>query len=130
MKGFPWHRHADLLTGFFVASGLIVFGTGGFLYLYQKGLFNLTYALHAAFDSGLGLRQGADVQFNGVKIGRVETVELLPVSAGPDRAGKVLLGLAIERRYREFLTEHSAAYAERDKNLVSDRVVNLETPVT
>ncbi len=128
MKSLQLHRHVNLLAGFFVASGLIVFGVGGFVFLHQKGLFNLTYTLHASFASGLGLRQGTDVQFNGVKIGRVETVELMPVSAGARRAGHVLLGLTIDRRYREFLTDRSVAYAERDKNLVSDRVINLETP--
>jgi phospholipid/cholesterol/gamma-HCH transport system substrate-binding protein len=122
------HKHVNLLAGFFVASALIVFGVGTFVLLYKNGMFNLRYTLNATFDSGLGLRQGTDVQYNGVKIGRVEAVELVPVATDSKRAGRVLLRLRIDRRYQEFLTQHSVAYAERDKNLVSDRVVNIETP--
>ncbi len=127
MKSLQLYRHANLLAGFFVASALIIFGMGTFVLLYKKGLFERTYELQACFDSGLGLRQGTDVQFNGVKIGRVQRVELVPVEAGPHRAGRVMLVLNIARKYQDFLTRFSVAYAERDKNLVSDRVINIET---
>ena len=121
------HRHANLLTGFFVASALIVFGVGAFVLMYKNGLFNVSYTLNATFETGLGLRQGTDVQYNGVKIGRVEIVELQPIAMDSSRAGRVLLRLKIDSRYREFITQNSVAHAERDKNLVSDRVVNIET---
>ena len=42
-------------------------------------------------------------------------------------SGKVVLNLSIDRKYQPFITRRSVAFALRDKNLVSDRVVNIET---
>lgn len=121
-------RHRNLLAGFFVASALIVFVVMIFALFHKKGVFDIRYTLSAVFDNGVGLRPGADVLFNGVKIGRVETVNLAPGRGGAAAVdGRVVLDLTIDKKYQDFITRRSVAFALRDKNLVSDRVINIET---
>jgi len=125
MKNWQWHRHRNLLAGFLVFSSVIIFLVGMVMIFQQKGVFELRYTLNAIFDSGIGLREGADVLFNGVKIGRVESMSLY---RDADKAtGRVVLHLTLDRKYQAFITNRSVAFALRDKNLVSDRVVNIET---
>ncbi len=121
------HRHRDLLAGFFVATAAITFLVGVALLFARKGLFELRYTIAAVFDSGIGMRPGADVLFNGVKIGQVESLNLLGHGAHDVSQGKVVLNLTLDRKFQEFITNRSVAFALRDKNLVSDRVVNIET---
>jgi phospholipid/cholesterol/gamma-HCH transport system substrate-binding protein len=118
-------RHRNLLAGFFVASALIVFVVLMASLLHKKGVFEIRYVLSAVFENGVGLRPGADVLFNGVKIGRVGAVNLAGGTGRP--TGQVVLDLDIDRKYQEFITTRSVAFALRDKNLVSDRVINIET---
>ena len=123
------HRHRNLLAGFFVSTAVITFVVSLVVLFAHKGMFELRYTLAAVFENGVGLRPGADVLFNGVKIGRVESLNLLGHGgASLDAAsGKVVLNLEIDRKFQDFITTRSVAFALRDKNLVSDRVVNIET---
>jgi phospholipid/cholesterol/gamma-HCH transport system substrate-binding protein len=121
------HRHRNLLAGFFVSTAAITFVISLVLLFHKKGVFEMQYTLSAVFENGVGLRPGADVLFNGVKIGRVESVNLLGHGSMDASSGKVVLNLLIERKYQDFITTRSVAFALRDKNLVSDRVVNIET---
>ncbi len=122
------HRHRNLLAGFFVSTAAITFMVSLVVLFAHKGMFELRYTLAAVFDNGVGLRPGADVLFNGVKIGRVESLNLLGHGSTMDAAsGKVVLNLEIDRKFQDFITRRSVAFALRDKNLVSDRVVNIET---
>ena len=126
MKKLNLYRHRNMLTGFFVASALITFVVSVITLFHRKGVFELQYTLSAVFENGIGLRQGADVLFNGVKIGRVAGVNLGATDGGTP-AGKVVLDLTIDRKFQDFITRKSVAFALRDKNLVSDRVINIET---
>lgn len=120
-------RHRNLLTGFFVASALVTFVVLLSTLLHKKGVFEMRYTLSAVFENGVGLRPGADVLFNGVKIGRVEAVNLAAGARAGSPTGQVVLDLDIDRKFMDFITDRSVAFALRDKNLVSDRVVNIET---
>ncbi len=124
---FELHRHRNLLAGFFVSTAVITFVVSLIVLFHKKGVFELQYTLSAVFENGVGLRPGADVLFNGVKIGRVESVNLLGHGGIDASSGKVVLDLVIDRKYQDFITSRSVAFALRDKNLVSDRVVNIET---
>jgi phospholipid/cholesterol/gamma-HCH transport system substrate-binding protein len=125
MNGWQWQRHRNLLAGFLVFSSVILFLVGMIVMFQKKGMFELRYSINAIFDSGIGLREGADVLFNGVKIGRVENMSLFRDSG--QATGRVVLHLTVDRKYQGFITNYSVAFALRDKNLVSDRVVNIET---
>ncbi|HKP97511.1 MAG TPA: MlaD family protein [Fibrobacteria bacterium] len=124
---FQLHRHRNLLAGFFVSTAAITFVVSLIVLFHKKGVFEMQYTLSAVFENGVGLRPGADVLFNGVKIGRVESVNLLGRGGIDVSSGKVVLNLLIDRKYQDFITSRSVAFALRDKNLVSDRVVNIET---
>lgn len=124
---FELHRHRNLLAGFFVSTAVITFLVSLVVLFAHKGMFELRYTLSAVFDNGVGLRPGADVLFNGVKIGRVESLNLLGRGGQDLSSGKVVLNLVIDRKFQDFITRRSVAFALRDKNLVSDRVVNIET---
>jgi phospholipid/cholesterol/gamma-HCH transport system substrate-binding protein len=121
------HRHRNLLTGFFVISALVTFAILIIVLFEKKGVFELQYKLSAVFENGVGLRPGADVLFNGVKIGRVQSLNLMGTHDRETAAGKVVLDLTIDKKFQDFITSKSRAFALRDKNLVSDRVVNIET---
>ncbi len=121
------HKHRNLLAGFFVSTAIVTFVVSLIVLFHKKGVFEMEYTLSAIFENGVGLRPGADVLFNGVKIGRVESVNLLGHGGGDASSGKVVLDLLLDRKYQDFITSRSVAFALRDKNLVSDRVVNIET---
>jgi phospholipid/cholesterol/gamma-HCH transport system substrate-binding protein len=121
------HRHRNLLAGFFVSTAVITFLVSLVVLFAHKGMFEIRYTLSAVFDNGVGLRPGADVLFNGVKVGRVESLNLLATGGQDLSSGKVVLNLTIDRKFQDFITRRSVAFALRDKNLVSDRVVNIET---
>lgn len=121
------HRHRNLLAGFFVSTAVITFLVSIVVLFAHKGMFELRYTISAVFDNGVGLRPGADVLFNGVKVGRVESLNLLGGGGQELSSGKVVLNLTIDRKFQDFITRRSVAFALRDKNLVSDRVVNIET---
>ena len=127
MSRLQLYRHRNLLAGFLVVSALVTFVVSVAILFHRKGLFDLRYTLSAVFENGIGLRQGADVLFNGVPIGRVESVNLLSQGAVGKTEGRVVLDLNIDRRFQNFITTRSVAFALRDKNLVSDRVINIET---
>jgi phospholipid/cholesterol/gamma-HCH transport system substrate-binding protein len=122
-----FHRHRNLLAGFFVSTAIVTFVVSLIVLFHKKGVFEMQYTLSAVFENGVGLRPGADVLFNGVKIGRVESVNLLGHGGIDISSGKVVLDLLIDRKFQDFITSRSVAFALRDKNLVSDRVVNIET---
>jgi phospholipid/cholesterol/gamma-HCH transport system substrate-binding protein len=125
LNRWQWHRHRNLLAGFLVFSALITFLVGMVVLFHKKGFFEMRYTLNTVFDSGIGLRQGADVLFNGVKVGHVESMSLY--SDTGKATGRVVLHLSLDRKYQAFITSNSVAFPLRDKNLVSDRVINIET---
>ncbi len=122
-----FYRHRNLLTGFFVFSALVTFVVLIIVLFEQKGVFQLQYKLSGVFENGVGLRPGADVLFNGVKIGRVQSLNLMGQRDPTKSAGMVVLDFIIDKKYQDFITDKSSAVILRDKNLVSDRVVNIET---
>ncbi len=121
-----WDHHRNLLVGFFVFSSLITFAVFMILLVQRKGYFETKFNIYAVFENGIGLREGTDVQFNGVKIGRVESVRLLIHTGSADAVGKVVLHLALDKTYNHLINDQSVAFALRDKNLVSDRIINIE----
>ena len=53
--------------------------------------------LQARFSSGDGLRRGSEVRLAGVRIGKVDDVELLPPSDNPQREGRGALSPSTAR---------------------------------
>jgi len=121
-----FRKHMNLLVGFFVTSTVIILLLVVLMILATKGVFNPEYRLLAIFNDGVGLRRGTAVLFNGVGIGSVDKLQIIPGSG--THTSQVRLTLLLDQKYQDFITSQSLAIIMRDKNLVSDRVINIETP--
>jgi len=111
-------RH--FLTGSVLLASLVVFAATAAAYLLRNDLFEPKYTAYALFEDGTGMSRGAKVLLNGVQVGTVEAVRL-------DLADtKVVLELSLKNRYAALIRRTSVAYFKRDRNVVSDRVLNIE----
>jgi len=111
-------RH--FLTGSVLLASLVVFAAASAAYLLRNDLFEPQYTVYALFDDGTGMSRGAKVLLNGVQVGTVEAVRLDLVDT------KVVLELSLKHRYSALIRRTSVAYFKRDRNVVSDRVLNIE----
>ncbi len=93
-------------------------------------MFNPQYELMTIFDNGIGIRKGTAVLYQGVKIGSVRKINLIQVEQKGLRtpSSKVAVKLEVDQKYKLFITKQSIAYVMRDQNMVSDRVINIESP--
>ncbi|MFC1584022.1 MlaD family protein [Fibrobacterota bacterium] len=123
-----FRKHMNLLVGWFVVSALIIMFMAVALYFNFQGIFNPEYRLFAVFENGIGLRKGTAVLYKGVKIGSVKEIGLVVSNGRGEGSGRVIISLSIDAKFKTFITDKSVAYVMRDKNLVSDRVINLESP--
>ncbi len=90
-----------------VAGGFVLLSVLGLIAFYAivggyEGLTMSRLALRCAFDRGDGLAPGTSVTMNGLPIGFVESVEL-------DPTGRVVLSLAIDRRYADGIRQSAQA---------------------
>lgn len=111
-------RH--FLTGAVLLASLVVFVAAVAAYLLRNDLFEPKYTVYALFEDGTGMSRGAKVLLNGVQVGTVEAVRLDLSDT------KVVLELSLKQRYAALIRRTSAAYFKRDRNVVSDRVLNIE----
>ena len=125
-----FQKHMNLLVGFFVVSAIIVLVMVFGLLVGYKGIFKPEYHLYAIFDDAIGLRKGTAVLFQGKKIGAVDKIEVFISDKKKHGLAEVALSMKIDTVYKKYITDSSKAYVMRDKNLVSDRVINIQTPST
>ncbi len=119
---------SKLRVGIFVLIGLAVLG---FLILNSSGDFNpfeKKIRLKARFAAADGLREGSEVQLAGVRIGKVETVRLLPPDSPEDFkieavmiVGSELNGQPINERIRT----DSNAQLIATSLLANDKIINI-----
>lgn len=79
----------SVIVGVFIAVGLIIFTLGLFVMGGVKSIFGKTISVQAQFASVGGLKKGSNVLFNGVKVGMVKRIQLLP-------GNKVLIEMLLE----------------------------------
>ena len=61
----------NILLGFFVMMGIILFIIGIFLVGSKNEMFQKTFPITARFTNATGLKLGSNVRYNGVKVGIV-----------------------------------------------------------
>lgn len=111
-------RH--MLTGALLVASFVV-AIGAFVsYALRHELFPSTYTVFAVYEDGTGMSGGAKVLLNGVQVGTVDSVTLSLKDA------RVILRLSLKRQYQTLLRRNSVAYFKRDRNMVSDRALNIE----
>jgi phospholipid/cholesterol/gamma-HCH transport system substrate-binding protein len=109
-------------VGLLVIAGVLLFFVSLFAIANRSFLFSDTFFIRSEFGSVAGLQSGASVQFQGVNVGRVETVSL------PDRpGGKISVTMAIRQDARHLIRTSTQAQIKSD-GLVGNQIVVLVNP--
>ena len=110
---------SGLLVGALLAIVLCIMAVVLYAKLNQEGLIGVDeYQLYSNFESGQGLNKGTKVQINGVQVGKVTHLEL-------NDQGQVRLEFTLRSEFKNWITDQAAAYATRDQNVISERVINI-----
>lgn len=103
-------------------AGFVLFLVALFAIANRSFLFSRTYFIKSKFASVAGLQPGAAVQFQGVNVGRVESVQL------PDRPGEMLtVEMAIRSGAWHLIRKNTQAQIKTD-GLVGNQIVVLVNP--
>ncbi|MDX1438538.1 MAG: MlaD family protein [Rubricoccaceae bacterium] len=105
--------------GLVVLSGVILFILVLFVLANRTFLLSDTYSIRAEFNRVSGLQNGANVSYNGISVGRVESIEL-PSSPGLP----ITVGMQIKDDARHLIREDSRAVIQTD-GLVGNVIVAL-----
>ena len=128
----PKLTFSQLRVGIFVLAGLAVLA---FLILNSTGDFNpfeKKLRLKARFAAADGLKEGSDVQIAGVRIGKVESVSLLPPDTPEDSKIEAVLSVNSElndRPITDRIRTDSTAQLIAVSVLANDKIINI-TPGT
>ena len=109
-------------VGILVAAGTILFLVALFAIANRSHLFSDIFFLNAQFNNVAGLQTGASVHYQGVSVGRVESVSL---PAGPN--DKINVEMAIDEDARRVIRERTQAQIKTD-GLVGNQIVVLVSP--
>ncbi len=124
--------YSQLRVGIFVLFGLAVLG---FLILNSSGDFNpfeKKMRLKARFATADGLREGAEVQLAGVRIGKVSKVKLLPPDSPEDAKIEAIMLVnqtLDDKPITERIRSDSTAQLVATSILGNDKMINI-TPGT
>ncbi len=109
-------------VGLLVFAGLALFMVSLFAIANRSFLFSSTFYVRSQFSRVSGLQPGANVQFQGINVGRVESVQL-----PTEPRGKIVVTVAIQKRARHLVNSHTQAQIKSD-GLVGNMIVVLINP--
>lgn len=120
-KQLTW---TELRVGIFVLVGLFVLAAG--IFYVTGGPLGPKYRLKTYLPEVSGLANGAPVRVDGVEVGNVESIHLLPRTAGkaPEKMKNIEVGMRIDRRYQNDILTDSAASLVTE-GLLGNRYVNI-----
>ena len=126
-KQLTW---TELRVGLFVLVGLAVLAVGIF-YVTGAGVFGPKYHLKTYMPEVSGLAPGAPVRLDGVDIGNVDQIKIVPREHGktPDRLHNIEVGMKLDRKYENDILTDSAAQLVTE-GLLGNRYVNLQRGYT
>jgi len=107
----------NIKLGLFVVVGIIVFIFGIFLVGAKSGLFTKSFNVYAIFKNTSGLKPGANIRFDGVKVGTVKSVTIMNDSS-------IRVDMNIDESKHEFITKTAIASVASD-GLMGDEIVNI-----
>jgi len=122
-KQLTW---SELRVGLFVLVGLLILAVAIF-YVTGVGMFGPKYRVKTYLPDVSGLATGAPVRLDGVEIGNVERITLVPREHGkpPDRMHNIEVGMRLDRNYqKDILTDSVATLAT--EGLLGNRYVNIQ----
>ena len=126
-KQITW---SELRVGLFVLVGLLILAVAIF-YVTGAGFLGPKYRLKTYLPEVSGLSAGAPVRLDGVEIGNVEKIRLVPREAGkpPDRMHNIEVGIRIDSKYQgDVLTDSTATLVT--EGLLGNRYVNVQRGYT
>ncbi len=101
--------------GIFIVAGLSLFLFALFYIGSQENLFTKTFSIYSIFGNVSGLTQGSSIQFAGINVGTVESMEII----GSD---KVKVNMSIIKDVQKFVKKNSEATINSD-GLVGNKVL-------
>lgn len=121
---------SELRVGLLVILGLAVVAVGIF-YVTSAGSLGPKYSIKTYLPEVSGLAPGAPIKLDGVVIGSVDKVQLVPREHGktPDRMHNIVVSMKIDKKYEEdILTDSSASLVT--EGLLGNRYVNIQRGYT
>jgi len=121
-KQLTW---SELRVGLFVLVGLLILAAGIF-YVTGAGFFGPKYRIKTYLPEVSGLSTGAPVRLDGVEVGNVDQIRLVPREPGksPERMHNIEVGMRIDRKYQNDILTDSAASLVTE-GLLGNRYVTI-----
>src|SRR5262249_41019748 len=121
---------SELRVGRFVLRGLLVFAVAIF-YVTGAGVFGPKYHLRTFLPEVSGLATGAPVRLDGVEIGNVDRITLVPREHGkpPDHMHNIEIGMRLDKRFQNDILTDSVATLVTE-GLLGNRYVNIQRGYT
>jgi phospholipid/cholesterol/gamma-HCH transport system substrate-binding protein len=126
-KQLTW---SELRVGLFVLVGLLILAVGIF-YVTGAGAFGPKYRLKTYLPEVSGLATGAPVRLDGVEIGNVDQIKIVPrdPKKPPDRMKSIEVDMRLDKKYEsDVLTDSSATLVT--EGLLGNRYVNIQRGYT
>jgi phospholipid/cholesterol/gamma-HCH transport system substrate-binding protein len=111
---------APVRLGIFLFLGFLLFAIGIFMIGKRGAMFGSSFKVKANFANVQGLRNGALVRLNGIDVGSVSSIKIVP-----DTTGRVEVTMDLTEDIRRFIRTDSKASIETE-GLVGNKVVVLE----
>jgi phospholipid/cholesterol/gamma-HCH transport system substrate-binding protein len=126
-KQLTW---SELRVGLFVLVGLLILAVAIF-YVTGAGVFGPKYRLKTYLPEVAGLATGAPVRLDGVEIGNVERILIVPRENGkpPDHMHSIEVQMKLDRRYQNDVLTDSVATLVTE-GLLGNRYVNIQRGYT
>jgi phospholipid/cholesterol/gamma-HCH transport system substrate-binding protein len=126
-KQLTW---SELRVGLFVLVGLLILAVAIF-YVTGAGVWGPKYRLKTFLPEVSGLATGAPVRLDGVEIGNVERISLVPREHGkpPDKMHNIQVDMRLDRRYQQDILTDSVATLVTE-GLLGNRYVNIQRGYT
>src|SRR5256885_15433833 len=121
-KQLTW---TELRVGLFVLVALFVIAVGIF-YVTGAGFLGPKYRLRTYLPEVAGVTNGAPVRLDGVDIGNVESIKMVPRTPGhiPEKSRNIELMLRLDKRFQpDILTDSTASLVT--EGLLGNRYVNI-----
>ncbi|HTQ95149.1 MAG TPA: MlaD family protein, partial [Candidatus Acidoferrum sp.] len=121
-KQLTW---SELRVGLFVLVGLLILAVAIF-YVTGAGVWGPKYRLNTFLPEVSGLATGAPVRLDGVEIGNVERITLVPREHGkaPDKMHNIEIGMRLDKKYQNDILTDSVATLVTE-GLLGNRYVNV-----
>jgi phospholipid/cholesterol/gamma-HCH transport system substrate-binding protein len=126
-KQLTW---SELRVGLFVLVGLLILAVAIF-YVTGSNVWGPKYRLRTYLPEVAGLATGAPVRLDGVEIGNVERIAIVPREHGkaPDKSRNIEVEMRLDRRYQNDILTDSVATLVTE-GLLGNRYVNIERGYT